>query len=354
MNRIKHLHILHYTSFTIPFIKLIQDNFNKAEHFFAIYRGKNHNDELKKIENSWCGNKLLDLIRLSQLMNGSTHIYLHSINVHKPTQLLFLQPWLLKRTFWVIWGGDLLAYQNKRQGLYAHLNEYIRRKVIRKLYGIITHTLGDYNTAQKVYNTRAKYYECVYYPDAFPHLNLPPKQPEKKNNKQVKKILLGNSASRSNEHLSLIRRLSANKVQDFEIFCPLSYGDKQYAKEVIEFGTKLFGDRFHPIVDFMPIEEYYLFLEQMDIAFFNFGRQQGLGNIITLLYLGKKVYIKTDTALSELLKRKNLNFFNIEDFESDFMQSLSDDSAIENFESVTTSFSKEKSLTDWQKIFIGE
>lgn len=44
----------------------------------------------------------------------------------------------------------------------------------------------------------------------------------------------------------------------------------------------------NPIVDFMDFNEYINFLSTIDIAIFNHKRQQGMGNIITLLGMGKK------------------------------------------------------------------
>ena len=41
----------------------------------------------------------------------------------------------------------------------------------------------------------------------------------------------------------------------------------------------------------MPYSSYISFLGSIDIGIFNNNRQQGMGNITNLLYLGKKVYL---------------------------------------------------------------
>ena len=46
----------------------------------------------------------------------------------------------------------------------------------------------------------------------------------------------------------------------------------------------------------MPFERYIELLSDIDIAVFNHNRQQGLGNTTTLLGLGKKVYLRSDTT----------------------------------------------------------
>ena len=48
----------------------------------------------------------------------------------------------------------------------------------------------------------------------------------------------------------------------------------------------------------MPFNQYLEFLGKIDIAIFNHRRQQGFGNAITLLGLGKKVYLNSVSTLN--------------------------------------------------------
>ncbi|WP_083234102.1 TDP-N-acetylfucosamine:lipid II N-acetylfucosaminyltransferase [Candidatus Marithrix sp. Canyon 246] len=75
------------------------------------------------------------------------------------------------------------------------------------------------------------------------------------------------------------------------MFVPLSYGDPKgvYIKEVISTGTKIFGDKFIPMTEFMDFDKYLNFLGSINITIFNHNRQQAMGNTITLLGFGKKV-----------------------------------------------------------------
>lgn len=61
----------------------------------------------------------------------------------------------------------------------------------------------------------------------------------------------------------------------------------------------MFGDRFIPIFDYLTPADYARLLNSVHVAVFNFNRQQGTGNIEILGYLGKKIYIRSDTTLWE-------------------------------------------------------
>ena len=87
-----------------------------------------------------------------------------------------------------------------------------------------------------------------------------------------------------------------------------------------------------------------MFLGRIDIAIFNHRRQQGMGNIITLLGLGKKVYVRTDTTTWDALRHLAITVFDVDAI--DLM--LADKSDVDkNRKSVIEHFS-EKNL--WNQI----
>lgn len=50
----------------------------------------------------------------------------------------------------------------------------------------------------------------------------------------------------------------------------------------------------------MEEDEYYNFLNDMDIAIFDMNRQQALGNIMAMVTFGKKVYCKKSFSFEPL------------------------------------------------------
>lgn len=116
------------------------------------------------------------------------------------------------------------------------------------------------------------------------------------------RILLGNSADPTNNHADTVNFFTRGRLKNSSIFAPLSYGNMHYADFVEQYMIKRLGNRFHPIRDYMPREEYIKFLSSMDMAIMNHNRQQAYGNICTILTLGKPVFMKTKNVVYPLLR----------------------------------------------------
>lgn len=124
-------------------------------------------------------------------------------------------------------------------------------------------------------------------------------------------ILFGNSASYTNNHLEIIDLLSNLNMNDKKVICPLSYGDEYYAKIVNAEGSKKLRDSFEVLVDFMPLHEYNAYLEQCGFVIMNHYRQQAVGNVMIMLWMGAKVFLDERNTLYDYLKRLNIHVFNI-------------------------------------------
>ncbi len=130
--------------------------------------------------------------------------------------------------------------------------------------------------------------------------------PEKKN-----KILLGNSASATNNHLEAMELLDRFKNNELKIIAPLNYGDMQYADEISNTGKKIFGEKFNALTDFIPLDDYNQILNECSIFVMNSYRQQALGNIYTMLFLGAKVYLDERNLAYNFLIRIGIIVFSI-------------------------------------------
>lgn len=108
-------------------------------------------------------------------------------------------------------------------------------------------------------------------------------------------ILLGNSASETNNHFEMIDLLIA-KNEKREIIIPLSYGDSNYAKKIT---TKLESSKLNYtlLMDYLTQDEYFNILRKCSFVIMNHKRQQAAGNILIMLSLGSKVILDTDNPL---------------------------------------------------------
>lgn len=117
------------------------------------------------------------------------------------------------------------------------------------------------------------------------------------------KILFGNSSDPNGNHLDAFRYIKTKLKGPYEVYSFLSYGDPDAKQWVLDYGTKLFGDAFHPVTEYMNKNAFVRFMLQMDVIMMYHNRQQAEGNIMTALTLGKPVFMKPMNPQYEMLKR---------------------------------------------------
>ena len=110
----------------------------------------------------------------------------------------------------------------------------------------------------------------------------------------------------------------------------------------------MFGDKFCPLMDFMPLAQYNQILDEVDIAIFAHNRQQAMGNIINLLGRGKTVYLRADTSSYALLTKLNIKVCSLDDL-SLVVQTC--EVAIANNQRVRNYFSEENLVSQLRIIF---
>lgn len=343
------LHIIFNTTFTKPYIDFINSNFNSSEHTFLILGNNELEKENYNYNNVYFVSKKIKCILFAlKNMYRCEKIILHGLFSNFEIMNFFIQPWLLKKCNWVIWGGDLYEHKFRDNSIKSSINEFFRAFVIQRMSGLITHVYGDYELAKLWYKTKGEYYYCFCYPS-----NLYKKyQVKKKGFSNLKTcILVGNSADKTNNHIEIFNKLSFLKNEDIEIICPLSYGDCEYRNMVVKIGFSLFGDKFKPITDFMKSVKYLELLATVDVALFNHKRQQALGNIISLIGMGKKVYIRDDVTTWEFCKMHELKVYNTNSTLVDVLEKLDDSEKDKNIENASGRFSYEKLKMDWVRIF---
>ncbi|WP_347255927.1 TDP-N-acetylfucosamine:lipid II N-acetylfucosaminyltransferase [Brachymonas denitrificans] len=298
------LHIVLYEKFIPAFIALVNQKLDASRHhFFFIHNGHRYSLQGGEVVTRDSDvNGLFSLERrLLVEMNRAKKVVIHGLFDSRLIALLFFQPWLLPKCYWVIWGGDLYTYKINQGGWKWRVKEWFRRPVIRRLGHLLTYVDGDVRLARQWYKARGEYHECLVYPsNTFHATQLPP---DHHNGLQ---ILIGNSADPSNEHIEVLNKLRSFNGTQVRAFVPLSYGDATYAEKVIEVGRDVLGDDFVPLREFMCYDNYLRLLAGIDIAIFNHRRQQGMGNIISLLGLGKTVYIRSDTTSWQTLTSMGL------------------------------------------------
>lgn len=126
-------------------------------------------------------------------------------------------------------------------------------------------------------------------------------------------ILVGNSATATNNHLEVFGMLKNVAVDDRKIVVPLSYGDMSYKEAVIKRGRELFGENFLPLVEFMPLDQYNTIIAHCAVVVMGHRRQQGGGNTFTMLYKGAKVFLDRASTVYQYLKKNGAFVYTLDE-----------------------------------------
>lgn len=284
---------------------------------------------------------------LIKALNKADKVILHGLNEGLTIFILYLMPWVLKKCYWFSWGADVYKYQSEKLGLKLKILFFFKRRVVKNLGGVVVKISGEFENIQNWFGTKAKRYDSFKYPsNIFKEITVP--EPD---TIEGLTILVGNSANPTNNHEEALRKIfkSRKPGEKLTIYCPLSYGGPEhYVEEIRSLGKELFGDDFVPLTEFMKKDEYLELLSGTDIVVFNHRRQQGMGNLITLLGLGKKVYIRNETTPWEFFKEIGVEVFNFE--ELDFSL-FAPQVAAKNSELIKKNFSALKLKEELQEIF---
>lgn len=341
------IHLFTADKFAEPYINFINSNFDKNDHVFYIIGDENFIKN-KEIENVIFFKKdILNLFRIIIKMNKSKKIIVHGLFHNIVVRLLFFQPWLLIRSNWFIWGSDLYYYRVPKITFKSKLNELFRKKVIKNFGSLSTQVEGEVDLARKWYGAKGEYkYSFLYLSNIYKDCN---REVEKEYGKRY--IQIGNSAAVTNNHKEVFEKLVKYKDEDIKIIVPLSYGDEDYKNEIIKLGINMFGEKFVPITDFMDSDKYIDLLNKIDVAIFNHNRQQALGNITTLLGLGKKVYIRSNISTWRFCEQHKLKVYDSNLKDLSILEDITERDKINNIKRVRESFNEKKLKIDMEKIF---
>ena len=200
-------------------------------------------------------------------------------------------------------------------------------------------------------------YFSKYYPNSFKFVNSPFSTIDQYlgGNRELvllddaKNILIGNSNSIESNHLDVFEKLKEKDVlEETKIFTPLSYGDNDlYKNEVINKGKETLGESFVPLLDFIDRQEYISMLTSCSTGIFYHYRQQAMGNIIAMLYLGSRIYLSTKNPAYNFFTNNGIKVFDLDkDFSRFYNSKLESETASINKSKLDAIFNENKVLDD--------
>lgn len=337
------IHVMYDSQYCDRFIHFMADHFNLDEHLFLIVKSKHQKLEHMSLETLRILNvRTVDFEEeqnylIYSLQTGSK-VFIHYLFDYICELICKLN--LQQNIYWMLWGGDLYNYI--QYDLYGastatslkHLGfelantikkdtlmYYYRKAAIRKIDYILTWSRGDYENVKKNFLTSATYQYFVF-PNPTDFEKLAPNRKIVSESKVIT-ILAGNSGNPTNNHLEIMSLLSRFRNEQIQVIVPLSYGGHtKYIDYVIKKGRALLGNKFIPLLEYQSPEKYFELLNRVDVALFNHYRQQGVGNILALLYLGKKVYIHPNATTYKDFNEHGISINNITELDSASFQDM--------------------------------
>jgi dTDP-N-acetylfucosamine:lipid II N-acetylfucosaminyltransferase len=231
---------------------------------------------------------------------------------------------------WSVWGGDAYSYFSN-QDIYEPLTNKFKSSslkevlkstflyniyhlykyrvlsvnneiaVLKKVDYLFTVLPYEYDSIVKEFNLRAKYLEFNYGVNNFDKKLFP---------ELGGSVLLGNSATYSNNHLDIFELI---KGTDKKLIVPLSYGGtKDYNNFVLKEGVKIFNTLFCPIIEFMKLDKYDELILSCNTVIMYHVRQQALGNIYMSLYLGMRVFLNKKSITYKYMNDVGMIVFDLE------------------------------------------
>lgn len=322
-------HIVNKDKFTEGYIKFMIKSMGKWQHCFLVLEDKDiiglKDDERVIQLSSWNETAYGKIKKI--LSNSEKIIITGAFFVHKFNFLWTNSIW--NKVYIQFWGGDFYELRNKSKSPLSKFKKWATLSAFRKSKGLVFLIEGEYEKFKEI--TRIEKLNFVAPMTEDPNDTLKYKKYWLKSEPKKSRIIVGNSATSSNHHYEVFDKLIkySKEVEDFEVLCPLSYGDDKYRDEVIKYGKQIFGKKFKPITHLMSMAEYAKILSECTVGIYNNDRQQGMGNISLMLYFGNKVFISPQTSMFSVYKARGYEIYPISmidemDFKSFFLISEKD------------------------------
>ena len=355
MEKIKVLFVIYLDKFTDGLYGFLKNNFD-FESKFLIYGKKHQFDFDNDPENTVFIDHYKAVNKSSQCYEWAKKADLIVFSGLFGTDKLFLRfpKGSVDKSYLQLWGGDFYPLRDtKGVSLKNRIGMLYKKRIINKAKGIITLIPDDYKELCSICHPGGKHFIAPVCDNGY-NMQLINEYRQSDKSGSTVWVLLGNSATESNQHFEALDLMSRYKDEDIKIVCPLSYGDDQYAAKVNEYGRSIFGDKFVGLTKYLDKNEYYQFLSKFSIAVFNNNRQQGMGNINAALAMGCKVYIRNDTAMWSKFTSEGFNIYDIGGVSAlsfnEFVE-MPEDKKSHNYEQYSKTRCIEAKVNTWKKVF---
>ena len=200
------------------------------------------------------------------------------------------------KTAWVCWGADIHDRKRSRFSPKELAYRLLRGVSAGRLNCVLALNKGDLAIVKAKHGIKNGWVQ----PYPITGVSGPDKlRLVQRDKHSTFRVLIGNSADPSNNHLSILDDLAHFADENIELIVPLNYAGKpDYIKQVVDKGMQLFGEKFTPLLKVIPKSSYDELLSTIDITVFAHERQQGLYAAYYMLLHGRKLFLNSQCSSS--------------------------------------------------------
>jgi len=357
----KILHLMKKEKFLNSARNFYNIHFDNNEHticyinFFGEESLIDRSISIPQIEIYFKRKSLKNIQKFKKVIKEYDFIVFHSLQfVSSITNLIWLLPQkYLSRFIWIEWGADL--YKDYK-GIASVINSRFKTK-IGYYIAIFPPDIDVFKA--KFPRSKAKLYYAPYIgpyapsymQDTHSHSSL-----FKKNG--ILTIQIGQNANEGLHHIETLDILKKFKDENIQIIMPMNYGgNKEYVNEVEKHAVSIFGDKVQVVKEFLPVDQYWEMMKNVDIAIFHTDRQAGLGNIHRALWHDVKVYLCENGVMYQYFRKRGAPVQRIENIVNESFIDFSSTPILTNDEILEyQQYRKEISNIDyrvdlWRKIY---
>lgn len=306
------------------YIRMLRENYSADEHHFYFINECPKSEmglyDYGNVQQMSGNGKKEKMLHLKKALDDADIVLWHGF-IYPGRFMLFLaaNPQFLKKSVWIVWGIDIYNWkrpENSLRNIVINKLNYYCRCHVKAVVALIEPDKTYYH------QNFSKNVPCYVIPypiskESFDAMDEYRNWKARENG--ITYVQVAHNAHTFNRHMEILESLVPYADENMRLFLPMSYGNDwhtsspQYGKTVQKFANDNFPKKVRVLSRLMPQLKYTEFLWNMDIAIFNAERQNALGNILKLLYMGNKVYLTPDGPLYAFFKDKNFEIYNTKD-----------------------------------------
>ncbi len=306
-------------------MELIHSINEDCSHYFLF-------DNTKAILHTWqewrkyeyCGlflpnkSKLARYQFLLEAFKRADRILLHGMYFARKIYyfILHCHPEFLEKTTWIEWGADLYRWRVNETGIISRKMNQIGDNIRRAIPRTILSFPVDELYYRREYGDSAELIPLPL-PATRPILPRIDEAYAEKHDDRIR-IQVAHNGLMENHHMRILEAISKFRDENIQVVIPMAYniGDlknkidkKAYKNAVLGYANYCFGKKAVPFTSSVALDYYMRYLWTVDIVIFDLHRPCGIGNLLYMLYMGKKVFLPADSDYYRYLTDKGIKIY---------------------------------------------